>query len=436
MVTISKGANPNYLAKIVELKGLRKHTNADRLQIVSIDFQDVVTGMDAKDGDIYVYFPVECTINKDFLSHTNSFREKTLNKDSEKVGFFEDNCRVKAVRLRGEKSCGYIVPVDIVEEFTGISIRTFVGEEFDTIGDILMCKKFIPKNTRQEGSGKDKQGKKPKESRLVEGQVHLHIDTHNLRKNIHKIDPTDLVSITYKTHGTSGWCSNVLTKRKLSWWEKVCKFFGAKVEEVEYSLVYGSRKVVKNADMGSGEKNHFYKTDIWKAVVDYYNLEETLPKGFSLYYEILGYTPEGGEIQKGYDYGCELGQCRVEIYRITYTNPDGLVTEIANPFSIREFCAKLNMNTSYLFYYGYAGDMYPEIVSDEAWQENFLKRLEADFNEKDCFMCTNKVPEEGIVVRRDESLFECDSYKLKSFEFLGMESKQLDSGEVSMEDAN
>ena len=434
MVKISEGANPNYLAKIVELKSLRKHENADRLQVVSIDFQNVITGLDAKDGDIYVYFPVECAINKDFLSSTNSFREKTLNKDSEKTGFFEENCRVKAMRLRGEKSMGYIVPASEVISFTGINILENVGQEFDMIGDIQMCKKYITKNTRQEGSGnKLKQGKKPKESRLIEGQVHLHIDTHNFRKNAHKINPNDLISVTYKTHGTSGWCSQVLTKKKLGWVQKIAKFLKINVIDTEYSLIYGSRKVIKNSDMGSDEKNHFYNTDIWKDVVDAFNLKNNLPKGFSLYYEILGYTPEGVEIQKGYDYGCNVGEFKVEVYRITQTTPDGLVTELTYP-QIVDFCERLGMKPSHLFFYGYAKDMYL-LDYDQHWNENFLKKLEEDFNEKDCFMCNNKVPEEGIVIRK-ENLFECDSYKLKSFEFLGMESKQLDSGEENIEDVN
>ena len=50
-------------------------------------------------------------------------------------------------------------------------------------------------------------------------------------------------------------------------------------------------------------------------------------------------------------------------------------------------------------------------------------------------MCDNPVPEEGIVVRK-ESLFNCESYKLKSFRFLEGESKQLDTGEVDIESEN
>jgi hypothetical protein len=50
-------------------------------------------------------------------------------------------------------------------------------------------------------------------------------------------------------------------------------------------------------------------------------------------------------------------------------------------------------------------------------------------------MCNNKVPEEGIVVRK-ESLFSCESYKLKSFSFLEKESKELDKGVIDIESDN
>ena len=55
MLKTSKESNPNYLCKVVQLKNVRKHPNAHSLQTVEVDFQTVITGMDAKDGDIYIY---------------------------------------------------------------------------------------------------------------------------------------------------------------------------------------------------------------------------------------------------------------------------------------------------------------------------------------------------------------------------------------------
>lgn len=441
MLTISKEANPNYLCKVVELQNIRKHTNGDFLQCVDIDFQTVITGLDAKEGDVYIYFPVECQINKDFLSSTNSFADKTLNSDPESKGYFDSKGRVKAQRFRGEKSMGYIVPIEKVIEWCGIGkSATFdrsygwknqIGQEFDTINNIKLVNKYVvPKK-----ESRAKQGKKPKLSRLVEGQVHLHVDTENLRRNADKISPEDTISITYKTHGTSWWVSNVLVKRKLSWWEKVAKFLGADVDDMEYDLVYGSRRVVKNSALEDPKaKDHFFGYDLWEKIKD--EVGEHIPKGYTLYGEMLGYDHNGGWIQKEFDYGCAEGEHKLEVYRITQTTPDGLVTELSYP-QIAEFCGRTGLTPPHLFYYGKAGSYYGinqgNVLPFDP--EKFIRALEEEFNEKDCFMCTNQVPEEGIVVRK-EKLFDCESYKLKSFKFLEKESNFLDQGVTDIESEN
>ena len=435
MLQISKEANPNYLAKVVALKGLKKHSNADRLQTVNIDFQTVITGLDAKEGDIYVFFPVESKISKAFLSWSNSFRDKTLNQDPEKTGFFEDNCRVKAMKLRGEKSMGYIVPSFQVSAWANYNIQpSDVNTEFDTIGNHKIVEKY---QVKQKTNGREKQGKKPSVSRLVEGQVHLHVDTENLRKNAYKIKPTDIISVTYKTHGTSWWVSNVLVKRKLSWLEKIGKKIGLNIQEYEYDLVYGSRRVVKNASMDDPkQKDHFFGYDLWEKIKD--EVADKIPKGYTLYGEMLGYDHNGSPIQGEYDYGCEVGEHKLEVYRITQTNNDGIVTEFTYP-QIKEYCNRVDLTPPHLFYYGEAKDLnFPTagyLEYGEHWQENFIQCLEEDFNEKDCFMCVNKVPEEGIVLRK-ESLFSCESYKLKSFRFLQKESNDLDKGVSDIESEN
>ena len=50
------------------------------------------------------------------------------------------------------------------------------------------------------------------------------------------------------------------------------------------------------------------------------------------------------------------------------------------------------------------------------WREEFLQRIKSEYNEKNCYMCKNKVPEEGIVLTKEGEFFE--PYKLKSNNFL------------------
>ncbi|MCB1711177.1 MAG: hypothetical protein KDH96_01465 [Candidatus Riesia sp.] len=440
MLSISEKANTNYLAKVVDLKNIKKHPNADRLQTVDIDFNTVITGMDAKEGDTYVYFPIECKINKDFLSETNSFRDKELNSDKEQMGFFEENCRVRAMRLRGEKSMGYIVPISVVFNWAYGKEPSFtysVGDEFDTINGLLLLEKYVIKKNEP----RVKQGKKPKVSRLIEGQVHLHVDTENLRKNADKIKPSDTISITYKTYGISWWVGNVLVKKNLSWLYRILDKLGLNIDKVEYDHVYGSRRVVKNEALGDPKaKDHFYGYDLWEDIKE--EVRDCIPKGYTLYGEMLGFDKNGAMIQNGFDYGCKEGEHKLEVYRITHTTPDGLVTELSYP-QIAQFCEKVGLTPSYLFYYGKASDWFEfagleeEVMrwDDINFSEVFVRALEKVYNEKDCFMCVNKVPEEGIVVRK-ESLFDCESYKLKSFNFLDMESKSLDKGESDLESEN
>lgn len=435
----------NYLCKVVKLEGVRKHSNADRLQVVNIGMNTVITGLDAKDGDIYVYFPLESKISEDFLSFTNSFRDSTLNADPYAKGFFEKNCRVRAMNLRGERSMGYIVPIFQVLSWSGLSQgQVDYGVEFDTINGKLLVEKYVVPTRK---SNNTSTGKQPKLNRLVDGQVNLHIKTKNLRHVPDAIKPNDTISITYKTHGTSWWVANVLVKRKLSLLEKVGQFLGLSVQDKEYDVMYGSRNVVKNRAFEDPKgQDHFYGYDLWEDIKK--EIGHLIPKGFTLYGEMVGYDKNGGEIQKGFDYGCKPNginkpdlvpmtpQSKLEVYRITQTNPDGVVTELTYP-EIKEFCDERGLNVPYLFFYGKAGEWMTVnrggYYTDKEFGVQFVEALEDSYNEKDCFMCENKVPEEGIVIRK-EKLIGCESYKLKSFRFLEMETKQLDKGETNIED--
>jgi len=432
MISTSKNANVNYLAKIVKLGKVESHPNADKLQITSIDFQNIVTGMDAKEGDLYCFFPLESQINIGFLAQTNSFRHTNLNEvqDDNKPGFFDDNGRVKAIKLRGEKSMGYIVPLSEVEKYTGVSLEEYVGETFDTISkkgkDILMVNKYQLPVKGVQGL---KQGKKPVISRLIDGQVHLHIDTENFRRNAHKIKPEDYIHVSYKIHGTSFWVANVLVKKRLNIFEKVLKKIGINIVDTEYDHVYGSRRVVKN-ESETKKKLHFYEYDLWGDIKE--EIKEFIPKGYTFYGECVGHTKGGKYIQQKFDYGCSELEHKIVIYRITLTNKDGVVIDLSSR-EIAEICERTGLNYVHTFYNGLAKDMYPKLDTEKDWTENFVKNLERDYNEKDCFMCENKVPEEGIVIRK-ESLFQFETYKLKSFNFLQFETKMLDSGEEGLDE--
>lgn len=440
MKLTTKNVGSNYLAKVVRLPKPFKHPNADKLQLVSIDSNVVVTGLNAREGDIYVYFPIETAINKDYLAWSNSFSDPLLNVDKTKKGFFHGKGRVKAVKLRGQPSEGYIVPVGDIErwyaETPGSKLPFIMGDqvgvEFDTIDGLLLCEKFVPFQQTKGPANTPKVPKKVRHDRIVEGQFHFHVETAQLKKNIHCINPTDTITISEKLHGTSLVCSRLLVNRKLNWYEKLLKAVGVRIESKEYGLVYSSRSVIKNQYEVPKAHNHYYKEDIWGLAAR--RLEPALQDGISIYAEIVGYTPNGRDIQKGYDYGCKLGEFDVYVYRMTSTNASGKVIELTTN-QIKSYCDRHGLKMVPIHYHGNA-DSWLQYIPDldgPSWNENFLKCLTDAFLEKDCKMCANKVPAEGVVVTVEKDEFE--AYKLKSFAFFERESKVLDEGVADIENA-
>lgn len=439
MLKVSSNANPNYLAKVVKLPPVRKHTNADRLGCVSIDGNNVITSLDAKEGELYIYFPVESVIDKEFLAWSNSFEDKELNQDKDKKGFFDNKCRVRAIRLRGEKSEGYIVPFltfmtwlgETVDDLAFLHGKLDIKQEhsnyyFDSWNDRVLVTKYVVK--RNEPSMKARKDKKVRTYRLVEDQFRLHVDTEQFKRYTDRIKPSDIISVTYKLHGTSFVVGKVLCNRSLKWYEKILKKVGVKIETSYYDTIYASRKVVKNAYDEGYEPNHFYGYDLWEDIAK--SLEEKLTPGVTLYGEAVGYTKDGGYIQKPYDYGCTPGEFKTYIYRITFTNPIGKVFEFSTQ-QVREYCLNHGLNYVPELYYGRA-DGLTSHFNPSSSKEELLEELSYLYLEKDCYMCRCKVPAEGIVIRRE--VFDIEAYKLKSFKFLEFETKQLDTGETGLEE--
>lgn len=452
----TKDIGSNYLAEVVTLPAPRKHTNADRLQCVSLFGCNIITGLTAQEGDLYVYFPVESAINKDYLSWSNSFEEKSLNKDQSVKGYFNHRGRVRAMSLRGEKSQGYIIPISDLEEYLqtkGIKIKLadYVGQPFDTIGDILICEKYVPpfiKGTANAPRNPNKNVER-RFNQLVENQFRFHIDTAHLGRNAHNIQPDDIITISAKLHGTSSISSYILCNRKLTWLEKfltkpiwgkikyafnyfdlgfIFNPFKVKIQQQEYNYIYASRSVVKNKYINSNVGAGYYGVDIWQMANE--QLKGALHKGMTFYYEISGYLPSGKMVQKGYDYGCKPGEFRIDIYRITLTNPDGHVTEL-DWEQVKAHCKQHGLNYVPEYYHGKAKDLFPELATDLHWNENFLQKLSEKYLEKDCDMCVNKVPGEGVCLRVKDN--DIRVYKHKSFRFTQRESLELDKEEVDIE---
>lgn len=456
-LTQSSKFNGNYSAKIVEIKDFINHPNpkCERLKCCTIDGYSIAVGIDTNPGT-YIYFPIECAIDEKFLSANNLFRDKTKNTDKEQSGFFEDNCRVKIIRLQGYPSEGFIAPITylynwltLIGKSGEIVHKITPGTEFDSVDGEIVCRKYVPKATyilnKPKGGGKITKGRRSN-NKVIDIQFRFHYDTTLIKKCPNVIHPDDIISITAKVHGTSGISAYVLCERPKKWYEKVFEFLTRKeINNTRYDYLYSSRRVILSKQYNEDVQSNFYKCDVWGEADKI--IKPHLQKGMTIYYEITGFLPNGGAIQKlggkAFDYGyippTSMGNYKygenfgIQIYRLTYTNPDGHVYEFSAR-QVQQWCAKEGLKSVEEYYYGYAKDLYPDLSVSEHWNENFLQRLA---NDKNFFMecesptCNNKVPHEGLVIKIENSLSE--AYKLKCIKFLEGESKSLDKGEVDIE---
>ena len=438
---LNKPKNENYAAVVVEIKTIIPLEKCDNVQAAIIMGNQVVVSKDVKVGDIGLYFPLECALSKEYLSNNNLYRvhknKPNLNIDTTlKGGYFEENGRVRCARFLGHKSEGLFMPKESLNFCLKVGDILNLNDTFDELNEIPICSKYVVKTNKTPGQPGSKKGagKLAKESKLIENQFRFHNDTSQLYRNLHRINPDDLIQISYKMHGTSGISSYILCKKKLNWIDKLLQKLKIKVTTEEYDYVYSSRKVIKNPDLNPNAQ-HFYNEDIWG--IAHKELEPFLQKGLSIYCEIVGFLPNGGAIQKDYDYGCEPTKHAIYIYRITSTNVDGKVIEFSAK-QVQDWCKKNGLNPVPELYYGHAKDLFTfqnlNDTSDDAWRDEFLAYVKFQYNEKDCYMCKNKVPEEGCVVRIEGLEFE--AYKAKSERFYARETAQLDKGESNIEDEN
>lgn len=387
-------------------------------------------------------------------------RAKTL------CGFFNKYGRVRCITLKGENSFGFLFsPESLMKWDSSITLKDiedYEGQEFDTINGTLFCKVFIPpvqpSKERNKSSKREKIVKKF--DRIVEGEFAFHYDTSQLEKNIKLFKPDDIVDISVKKHGTSAIVAKVKTKvpKKLPihkrLWNWVVDTFNVFKNTriidytIEYGPVYASRTVIKNQYLNKEVGAGYYGSDIWSEYGDI--LYPYLESGMTVYGEICGYITNSDKmIQRAYDYGCLRGENTFMPYRITTEEGDKRreweVSEVLDwAKRIREnMLADSNPNVNRIapinaLYHGTLRDLYPNIQVDENWHTNVLEALKTDKKhfgmEENEPLCHNKVPREGICIRKfNDPLREC--FKLKTQSFKLKEALQYDEGEVDIEAA-
>ena len=355
----------SYCGYITKLQNVRPHSNADRMKLADCFGNTVCVGIDTPEDTLLIYFPTDGQLSVEYCEYNNLVRKKDENGNNIGGYMDPDKRNVTAIKLRGEKSDGLVMPLESLA-FTGVDISTFkMGDTITVVNGHEICKKYIPVNKKAprvyEGN-RTRKKKVPIAPLFVE-----HADTEQLAYNMDAFKPGDEIEITLKMHGTSqrtGYLP-VFKGYKRTLWDKICRRAGEPIYEWDY--VSGTRRtVLENFDGGFYGSNAFRKQ------------HETLFrgklwKGETVYYEVVGFTDDGASIMAScsnkklndkefvkkygdttvFSYGCSpTGTKRmvgedadgrfmidvatpksdIYVYRMTMTNEDGNIVEYTPNF--------------------------------------------------------------------------------------------------------
>ena len=366
-----------YNAYITRLKNVRKHPNADRLQLGECFGNTVCVSLDYVDNQLGVYFPTDGQLSVEFCEQHNLVRKK--DDAGNNIGGYMDASKrnVTAIRLRGEKSDGLFMPIECLA-YTGVDISTLEeGFAFTAINGKEICQKYIPRRPNRAAAGSGNRTRKKKVP--VAPLFAEHADTEQLAYNLSAFKPGDEIEITLKMHGTSGRTARlpVLKGYKRTLLDRILRREGTPIYEDGY--VSGTRRVVLEDYSGGFYGDNSFREKHSKI------FEGKLHKGETVYYEIVSFTDDGTPImgrakvpkeaqteygkEMVFHYGCnpegeilkygedEHGTFAIPVkvpkndmyvYRMTLTTDEGYVVEYT-PDMMRHRCEEMGVKTVPLF---------------------------------------------------------------------------------------
>lgn len=473
--TKSNDYKQEYSCSIVKIDDIKPIEGSDFLgQTLVNGFPIVVRKDQIKSGDILFYAPIECELDSTFCNVNNLYEDNELNEDHDKKGYFNKYGRVRIIKLRGVPSMGYLFGLNEVNNLlkanghgTITEEDMVVGTDFDTISGDLFVKAFIPRisssNIVWVGNKDNLKNRLKRFDCMIPGEFSPHYSTAQFERELRTFNPDDDVTVSVKLHGTSIIIGNIkireprfggLYAKYFEYLPKILRFIKEK-----YDYVYSSRKVILNKDINPDFEYNFNDSAKYTKYYELFSKNNLLPKGVTIYGEIVGYNENGKPIQKiggakdnvksdkktdnAYDYGCNVGENKLMIYRINETLPDGTHYEW-DVMRVLEWTKKLisehqdmaqHIHPIDVLYSGKLGDLYPDLDQTNHWHENLLERMK---NEKEWFMemneplCKCKVPREGVVIRKNGDVLK-EAFKLKTMKFRFCEEKSVSEGNIDVE---
>ena len=431
----------SYNIYVTKVKNIRPAENADRLNLCEVFGNTTVVDKTVNETDLYLYLPTDGKISVEFGEANNLFRKK--DDAGNNIGGFIDaeKRNISAIRLRGNKSDGLVLPLSSLSSFGDItSLKE--GDIVTVFNGHVIAEKYIPRTNHHSGGVG---GNKTRKKKVNIAPLFVeHADTEQLAYNLSAFKPGDEIEITLKMHGTSqrtgylpvliGYNDSPSCGLRNAWKTFIYGIFGKmfKMEEpyeehdgdpvYEWGYVSGTRRtVLENYDGGYYGSNEFREQHSK-------TFEGKLWKGESVYYEVVGFTHTGVPIMADgkneklgkdfvkkygkttvFSYGCEptgkkgfgiteqkVPQSDIYVYRMTMTNEDGAVVEYTPDF-MRYRCEQMGIKTVPVLWKGYLNE--PDDWGGSEWNAgDFAKLMAEEFYDGPDPIGKTHV-REGVVVR-------------------------------------
>lgn len=400
-----------YQGIICKLQNVAKHPNADRLNTATVaGGNTVVVGLDAKNGDLGIYFDTDGQLSDEFCQANNLY--PILDDKGARIGggFFNHKRRVTSQSFRGIKSHGFWMPVNSLA-FTGYDVtRLKDGDQIVELNKIPICNKYYTPQTLALRAKQENASKKSKKQKTKYLYFAKHQDTEQWRFKKNHLQKGDLLIVTEKLHGTSGRYAHTLSVRN-TWLRRLLRLKPKR----SYAHVMGSRNVVKSE---KNPRGYYLSENFRWNVLEDNKLIKNLHKGETLFYEIVGYVCPGVPIMATqkvakfkdiskkygdtitYSYGIPDGNCQMYVYAITMTNEDGVVVQLSWA-QVKERCHQLGIK--------HVPELFTYLVKDTPIPEDLIPELDQS--------TIAQHMAEGVCIRVECAAGPVHIYKYKTFNF-------------------
>lgn len=344
----------NFKVPLTQIKEIRPHGNAEKLEIAVVYGFQVVVKKDAyMVGDPVFYVPIDSIIPEKLEEH--------LFPPDAKIKLTKR--RIRQIRIRGLASQGMLIDAEDIEAVYGDIDMSEMEKDY---AQELNITKYEPQVTVDNpGAPGSRKARRP----LENPNFHQYNGLDNIKWYPEKFAPDEMVVLQEKIHGTNARAA-LMPYSTNSIWRKLKKFFGF---APEYEFCYGSNKVQLQNKKGY---KGFYGKDIYRDVFAALKVEEKLQPGESIYGEIYG-----AGVQKNYNYGLKNEHAFI-LFDVKVTNPDGTQRWL-NPDEVSTFADQRGFR------------MVPEVYRGPFTSLEFVK----EYTVGPSVLCPDEPVREGVVVK-------------------------------------